>query len=633
MPPHERKTPAATAHTRLRRTSARHLARPPRRARPRTLRHARRDIAARARRRRKLEAAAAAAAVPRAGEWAVSLKQRPSTAADAAPPAPLARAATLKREGARAYPERARVAGTLAAAPSRVAQQARLTSTSAPALPGAIVPPTSPPSALTPSSSLSALAFGDPAARKRAPHHFRASTRPPTRQTPRGGGGRAAATHRRRLLRCRKEGRRRRRRRREGGVRGVGDAVASGPRHHQAQIRRAARAVGRRANHLTQTDCDGSRPHARVHAVDVTAAGEPGGGGGGGRGGGRRRSGGGGGGGGGGGAPRAAVARDGDDVPRFFPLALFDDTSYERGTAATSGWSRRLAPSGEGEWAAVTIESYDERAQLYTVRWSADGGGGGGGTKRVSRLNLRLEDEDEATFARRLAAARQMQQEGEAALRQSRRVARRAEEAAAGAATDTGTYSPPQQQLDSIVARVGKRAKAAPPASVAALVSELRGAYDLAGHAWAIDRERPFAERAEREVWRRRRPSPSRRRRSASSRPCHSAPPAFMTAPSTLARDAPRRLFGGAPCPSGGEAQLDLVAAVPLLAPPPTDGPLSLPKFIAAHAGALRGGGTRHTGHTRAQHWRAVAARCANLDLHDARRGARTAAVRAPSRG
>ena len=70
-------------------------------------------------RKRKLEAAAAAAAVPRAGEWAVSLKQRPSTAAEAAPPAPLARAATLKREGARAYPERARVAGTLAATRAR----------------------------------------------------------------------------------------------------------------------------------------------------------------------------------------------------------------------------------------------------------------------------------------------------------------------------------------------------------------------------------------------------------------------------------------------------------------------------------------------------------------------------------
>lgn len=107
------------------------------------------------------------------------------------------------------------------------------------------------------------------------------------------------------------------------------------------------------------------------------------------------------------------------------PLELFDDTDYETrtpqewvalgadsgGTRAMSAWFNMTL--GQTEQRPVRVVSYDATSCTYEVRFEKGGVG-----KRVKRLNLCFEAEDDRAFARRIAGARAARAEHEAALRQ-----------------------------------------------------------------------------------------------------------------------------------------------------------------------------------------------------------------------
>jgi hypothetical protein len=95
----------------------------------------------------------------------------------------------------------------------------------------------------------------------------------------------------------------------------------------------------------------------------------------------------------------------------FFPLEFFDDATLE--TRTPEQWMRgtRRARSkwyevdGRWSWAPCAVLEYDAALDKYLIEWDAPGADGRRQRKRVSRLNLRFDEEDTERFDRRVELA------------------------------------------------------------------------------------------------------------------------------------------------------------------------------------------------------------------------------------
>jgi hypothetical protein len=133
----------------------------------------------------------------------------------------------------------------------------------------------------------------------------------------------------------------------------------------------------------------------------------------------------------------------------FFPLELFDDTSFETktleqlskpGQRAVSKW---FLTEGSWEWRPCTVLGYDEKREQFLIEWD-----GNKTRKHVSRLNLRFDDENKQQFALRLQAAHELRLACEARVSRNMRI---------DLLDYSDVHEPPPSHYIEIVSRIGPR--------------------------------------------------------------------------------------------------------------------------------------------------------------------------------
>ena len=271
-------------------------------------------------------------------------------------------------------------------------------------------------------------------------------------------------------------------------------------------------------------------------------------------------------------------------APSFFPLANFDDLSFERGLMDSflrtgkpdRGLSRFLAPTGEWGWAACDVLGYDEELRLFEIRWEATGK-----SKRVSRLNLVFDGEDHALFLHRLERVDEHRRGAEEALRHAKRIeelARRAPDAIGAA------------KVNAILDRLGKVARTSPLELLNRLVDELHASYSRASTRVDLEMKLPYTTDAS-ALALPRKPHPLTVHRPPAPRlgtklptPDRSRSVARRT--ERLERTLPRASAPALRCLLAVRRETDAVRALSLL-PPAAGEPLSLDEFVARHRQAL----------------------------------------------